>query len=211
MLRESYTEKLDVELTKDERDLRGRQAARIATAIKAHKAKTEEEEKTWKERKAKLKSDEETMTSTLYEVSRAAETGKEPREVECREELVGGMVIQVRVDTSETVGSRAATKQEMMPAARATSAAAKDGTPEDRDARIQRKIVEHCAKPRTESLLHKALTKDCPSATPLELTAAISAAVEAGVVVEQDGKLLAVGAPPSDDGIVDDGYGLPPH
>ena len=84
MRAERFTEEHDVELTKDERDLRGRQAARIATAIKAHKLKTDQETEAWKERKNKLKSDEETMTSSLYTVSRAADSGVEPRQVAYR-------------------------------------------------------------------------------------------------------------------------------
>jgi len=113
MRTEVFREEHDVELTEDERQLRGRQAARLAVAIRAQKRRAEEEADAWKERKAKLKSDEEDLVKTLYSTSDAAETGREKRQVECREELVGAMVVTVRCDTDETVSTRPATKEEL--------------------------------------------------------------------------------------------------
>ncbi len=113
MRTEVFHEELDVELSESERDLRGRQAARLALAIKTHKAKAEEEDKAWKERKAELKSGEEKLVEALYTVGKAVEAGVEPRQVACVEVLRGVMVETIRQDTGETVDSRAASKAEL--------------------------------------------------------------------------------------------------
>ncbi len=113
MRTDPFHEEHDVELSERDRDLRGRQAARLALAIEAQKARAETETETWKERKAKLKSEEEELVKALYAVGRAVETGVEPRQVQCIEELRGVMVETIRQDTGETVSTRAATKAEL--------------------------------------------------------------------------------------------------
>ncbi len=110
---EPFHEVLDVELGKDERDMRGRQAARQALAIKVQKKKAEDEAEAWKARKKALELEEEKLVGALYDVSKAVETGFEPRSVQCVEELIGVMVCTIRQDTKETVSSRAASPVEL--------------------------------------------------------------------------------------------------
>lgn len=113
MRTETFYEDHEVNLSEEERNLRGRQAARLSLSIKAHKARAEEEEEAWKLRKKQLKTDEEKLVETLYQVGKAAETGKETRPVACKEVLRGVMVETIREDTGETVGARSATKDEL--------------------------------------------------------------------------------------------------
>ncbi len=103
---QSFHEELTVELTEDERNLRGRQAARTTIALEAHQARA-------KEAKKKLADEEKKLEEGLLEASRAAELGEEKRQVECVEKIDGVMVVTVRTDTQEVLGSRAATKQEL--------------------------------------------------------------------------------------------------
>ncbi len=113
MRTEVFHEEHDVVLSEDERNLRGRQAARQAQAIKNAKALIETETEAWKERKKSLETREKELTQALYDVSRAAETGVEPRQVPCLEVLRGVMIETVRQDTGESVSTRSATKDEL--------------------------------------------------------------------------------------------------
>ena len=70
--------------------------------------------------------------------------------------------------------------------------------------KLARLILEHCAKPRSESRVLKALEKDVPEATKAERKAAIDRAIEAGTIVESSGSLVAVHPKPVDDGVMPD-------
>jgi phage-related protein len=110
---EMFHESLTVELSEEDRQLRARQVARIAVALKAQRAKANAETDAWAERRKELKAEEARMVATLYTASEAAETGREERPVECREILRGVMVETVRCDTSETVSARSAEAYEL--------------------------------------------------------------------------------------------------
>ncbi len=110
---EVFHETHDVVLDESDRNLRGRQAARLSQAIQAQKARAKAEEEAWKARKKALEAEEEKLVASLYEVGRAAETGVEPRPVPCKDELIGVMVCTIRQDTHETVGTRAASPVEL--------------------------------------------------------------------------------------------------
>ena len=207
---ETFHEEHDTPLTEEERNIRGRQAARQSIALTKHDELFETLAEDWRTRKKQLAGDRELMVDSIRKVATAAETGKEPRLVECREELVGVMVITIRCDTGETVGSRAATRQEMAPVERAKNEALKHDDPEDFFVRVQTQIAMHCRKARTESALLKALEKDLPNATLKELKAEVTRQIELGRLVEDGGKLTWIGgsgaAPAEDDGVVDDDY-----
>lgn len=113
MRTETFTESHPVELTEDERMLRGRQAARQAVAVRAQKERQKTEAEAWKLRKKALEQEELDMLGALYATSEAAEKGVELRQVPCREVLSGGLVLTIRLDTEEQVGSRSATHDEM--------------------------------------------------------------------------------------------------
>lgn len=215
-----FTEKHPVDLTEEERNLRGRQAARLSVAVRAQKERA-------KETKKKLHEEEIQITESLHSSADAAETGVEEREIECMEVLRGTMVETVRLDTHESVGARPATKEELreheapvrVPGGGAKRTTAPTGyTPEEKDAKLLRLIAELCAKPRPESTLLKALAKGVPEATENERRIAIVAAMERAQLVEVDGKLAWVAPAPSsgapaepDDGVVDDDYVPPQH
>jgi hypothetical protein len=207
MRTEAFHEEHDVELSEDERALRGRQAARQAVAIRAHKQKAEDETEAWAARKKALKADEEMMVAALYKTSDAAEKGREPRQVECREELVGAMVITIRCDTDETVSSRPATEDELRGAERERQAQAKAKplTPEERAKKLRQEIARLDTKPHATKWVEGKLTKACPEATSAEVKGEIDAALANKRLTEDaDGKLRRAEA---DDGIVaDDDY-----
>jgi hypothetical protein len=200
----TFHEEHNVELTGLERDLFGRLASRHVLDLEKHQA-------TMKETKKKLAEREKELEKQILDESRAAETGTVKRQVECRERLAGVMVVTERLDTGETVSARDATKQELAGEERSKNNRAKEEEPETLGARILREVLKICAKPRAEALLLKALEKGLPNTTPLERKAAVNAALEAGRILEVDGKLVVPEAPPSDDGgIVDDSY-APAH
>jgi hypothetical protein len=211
MLRDKFTEELDVELTKEEQDIRGRQSARLALALTKHDEKVEQEAEEWRTRKKTHAGEREIMVGTLHRTATAAETGVERREVPCKDELVGVMVVTTRLDCDppETVSTRPATKQELGEHDKPRAKPAPT-TPQDREGVIRGHIAELCAKLRPESLLLKALAKACPNATPDELKAAVSREVELGTLTEDaTGKLMWIAPPPGpthDDGVVDDDY-----
>ena len=206
---ERFHEEHDVELTPDEQNVRGRQAARLALAHANHERTAEAEADAWKERKKVLVTTGDLIVANMRAASRAAETGIEPRQVECREELRGVMVLVIRCDTEETVSTRAATKAELskLDEPRAKPAPT---TPQSREGGIRGHIAELCAKLRPETTLLKALAKACPDATPDELMAAVCREVELGTLTEDaTGRLMWVAPPPgpeTDDGVVPDDY-----
>lgn len=102
----TFHEELPVKLNEDERNLRGRQAARLSVALRAHQDRA-------KEAKKKLADEEKRLTEALHKASDAAENGEEKRQVECTEVLRGVMVEVIRLDTHETVSSRPAEKAEL--------------------------------------------------------------------------------------------------
>jgi hypothetical protein len=179
----TFHEEHDVELTQLERDLYGRLASRHVLDLEKHQA-------TAKETKKKLAEREKELEEQILAESRAAETGIVKRQVECSERLAGVMIVTERLDTGETVNAREATKSELGEADRARNDKAKQVAPEDRDARIRRELLELCAKPRTEALLLRALEKGLPNTTPQERKAAVDAAIEAGALLEHEGKLV---------------------
>lgn len=208
MIRDKFTEELDVELTKEERDIRGRQSARLALALTKHDELVEQLAEEWRTRKKTMAGERELKVETLHATATAAETGVERRQVECRDALVGAMVITTRTDTGETVGSRPAQKSELEP----VYAKPAPSTPTDREGVIRGHIADLCAKLRPESTLLKALAKACPNATPEELKAAVVREIELGTLSESaDGKLMWIakgpaGESPPDGGVVDNDY-----
>lgn len=202
MRTEPFHEELEVDLAEDERNLRGRQAARLVVALEKHETKVKDEEKAWKDRKVELKDEGEKILAAQRAASAAAESGREKRQVACEEQLVGVMVVMVRKDTGETIDSRPASKDELRGAEKP---AAKGYTAEGLTEKLAREIAMLCATGRTESLLKKALGK-IPEAKASDIAAAIETALAKGVIVERDGKLVITGKPPEDTGIVDDDY-----
>jgi len=202
MRTEPFHEELEVELSEDERNLRGRQASRLSVAVRAQKERA-------KKVKKDLHDEEVKLTEALHGAADAAETGREKRQVPCVDVLRGWVVETIRQDTGARVGSRPATKAEMDAEDEPDEppAPAKGYTPEQLTSKISRLILEHCAKPRAESLLTKALGKGCPEATPEQIKAAIGSALDRGVIVEDGGKLAVPST--DDDAIVPEGYGRP--
>jgi hypothetical protein len=102
----TFHEEHPVTLTEEERNLRGRQAARLEVAAQAQKERA-------KEAKKKLREEEEELTEAMHKAALAAESGEEKRQVECREILRGVVVETIRIDTMATMASRPATKEEL--------------------------------------------------------------------------------------------------
>lgn len=106
MRTDTFLEEHPVSLSEEERNVRGRQAARLTVALEHHRERA-------KEVKKKLRDEETEIEEQLCKAAAAAEHGEEQRQVECREVLRGAMVETLRTDTGETVASRPATREEM--------------------------------------------------------------------------------------------------
>ncbi len=208
---------LDVQLTEDERNLRGRQAARQALAIKAKKKLIEDETEAWKLRKKALETEEEELTGALYEVSATAKTGIEMRQVPCEEVLVGVMVETRRCGGDrhgEYVSSRPANKDELAGVERPKTPKPAAGpqmigiTPAMKVAKLAKLIGGLDMKPHPEKWVVGQLAKGCPEATPDEVKSAVALAIDRGRLLEDDGKLCRAEADADepDGGIVPDDY-----
>lgn len=209
MRTERFKELHPVRLSDEDRRIRYQQSGRQVLAIERQEQKIEDEADAWKERKKALATELETMQTVARKAAKAAETGEEERWVECEEKLVGAMVLTVRCDNGETVSSRNASKDELHGNDKPKTPGAKLAPPtvEEKSAKIDRLVLDRCAKQFAESAVIKAVLKDAPEATSAEVKARITLLVEAGRLVEGDGKLLAVHPTATDDGIVDDSYG----
>lgn len=106
MRTDPFYQELPVQLTEDERNVRGRQAARLEVALQKHLVDA-------KEAKKKLADREKELEEGILKAARAADSGEEPRQVECREVLRGVVVEVIRCDTNETIDSRPATGEEL--------------------------------------------------------------------------------------------------
>jgi hypothetical protein len=105
-IRDSFKEELDVELTDEERNIRGRQTARLEVALQTHRERTKELQK-------ERRDGEKELEEALTKAAKAAETGQEKRFVECHDELRGSVVTTKRNDTGEVIGTRGATREEL--------------------------------------------------------------------------------------------------
>lgn len=101
----TFAVEMEVELDVEEKRLRGETLARLVAQLGKHQKKMKEE-------KAALAKKEKDYDEAITEASRAIETGKERRWVECRERLRGSLVTVCRVDTGEIVESRPAGRED---------------------------------------------------------------------------------------------------
>lgn len=182
----------------ESRRLRREQASRAWPALARQEQRIKDRKE---EQKAEIKDMEaakERIIATARSANEAAETGREPRQVECREELVGVMVFTRRLDTGEDVGAaRPATKQELAAADDAKSDKAKQELAAALPDRIRAGIARLCApKGREEPALVKLLAKEIKEATTEQIKEIVDGEVEAGRLAEDGGKLLWIGKPP---------------
>lgn len=98
--------KLSVQLTEAERNVRGRQAARL---LRQYSALEEEKKRIVKELGDKLKE----VRRNADIAAAAAETGTEERMVECRVEIRGAQKDVIRTDTHEVIESRILSDEEL--------------------------------------------------------------------------------------------------
>lgn len=101
----TFRVEIEVELTEEEKRLRGETLGRLVEALGKHQART-------KEIKADLAKKEKEYNEQIAAAGRAMTTGKELRWVECRDRLRGSLVTVCRVDTGEIVESRPARKDD---------------------------------------------------------------------------------------------------
>ena len=101
----TFSVEMEVELTAEDKRLRGETLARLVAQLGKHQKKS-------KEIKADLAKKEKEYDEAITEASRAIETSKERRHVLCRERLRGSLVVVERVDTGEIVESRPARKED---------------------------------------------------------------------------------------------------
>lgn len=213
MRTETFHEEHDVELTEEERDIRGRQAARGALGLAKHDELVETEAEAWRTLKKTRGGEREQKLETLRTVSTAAETGREPRQVLCDEVLIGAMVVTRRLDMDPPadVSSRPATQDELRGAEKARAEKAKPTplTAEQIAQKLATVLSRLDAKPHVAKWVEGQLAKGCPEATASEVKAAIALALENGRLLEDDDGKLRAGTPrqPGDDGgIVPDDY-----
>lgn len=215
-MRDHFTETLEVDLTEEERGIRGRQAARLALGIETWHAETKRLEDAWAETKKKRKEGQIEREEALFKLSRIVEIGKEEREVPCEEVLVGVMVETRRKGGErhgEFVSVRSASKDEMRGIEKPKP---KGYTPEEKAQKLREGIARLTLKPRTEAAVLKALLSGMPEATPAEHKAAVVALLEQALLIEDGGKLAWIGpkppgTPDDDGGIVSDDYNPATH
>ena len=212
MRSETFFESVPVKLKPEEREAY-RDALMLAPL--AFDAQTEAEE-ALKEKQKREKDELKTARQKLESVYRlkcvAARDGEEPRQVECREEMRGSVVVKVRLDLPtddprSAFDPRPATKQEreiVDDEARAEKAEA-DGEREadDLDKRIDRGIVTVMTKKGKAVELGWVLGKvgKETGATPGHVTARMKLLREAGALDEtSDGKIVLTAAGARGDG-----------
>lgn len=101
----TFRVEIEVELTDDEKRLRGETLGRLVEALGKHQQRA-------KEIKVDLAKKEKGYDEQITAAGRAITTGKELRWVECRDRLRGSLVTVCRVDTGEIVESRPARKED---------------------------------------------------------------------------------------------------
>jgi hypothetical protein len=198
MRTEPFHMTLDVDLTEEERNLRGRQATRQVRAIETQEVADGAEEARWKTRKKEMADNLATMRSALSKTSREAETGIAERPVLCRQILRGVMVEIVRAEgprEGEHVDDRGATEAEMRAAEKAPrvpggGAATVVRLLSEMELRIEAGIAKLCERPRAEAAVYKALVKEIPEATHAQIRSAIERLVKTGALDEGNGKLV---------------------
>jgi hypothetical protein len=215
MRTETFFEEHPVRLSEEERRLRAQQAARAWPALARQEQAIAEKKAAHKAEIGTMEADKSTIITTARCAALAAEKGEEPRKVECREEIVGAVVLTIRLDTSETVGDRSATEQEIRGeqkrAEEEQKRRAKVAAPASRAAKLAEGIATLCAKPREVKSLLAQLAKGAPESTPDERASAVKLALDEGRIEEaEDGKVRIAtrlpAAPPADTGIVADDY-----
>ncbi len=219
MRTETYDEEHPVALTEEEKRLRASTASRAWPRLAEQEATIITTKEAQKGVIKDLEAEKGKTIARAREASRAAHEGHEPRQVKVQQRFMPpNVVITVRLDTGETVHDRAATPDEIRDAEKAAAEAAKPKpmTPEQKSAKLAGALDALDFKPHPLKWILGKLTSACPEATPDEVKAAASAALDDGRLVDDGDKLRRVDGPPmarttpDDGGIVPDDY-APAH